>query len=288
MYNTKEKKIHIPPIKCQGIKSKLIPWVKETIKWEGKGKWVEPFLGSGVVAFNCAQETALLCDSNPHIIRFYDAIQKGVIDHQIARDYLEQEGQKLLKSNGDYYYDVRERFNLKKDPLDFLFLNRCCFNGMIRFNRKGGFNVPFGHKPSRFSKAYVTKIINQIIHVQEMTKNRNWSFLCQDYTETMKQVKADDFLYCDPPYAGRHVDYYNGWSSNNELKLHALLNQCPANFLLSTWFGNQHRRNPSIEELSQCFEVSKREHFYHIGASEDNRKPMWEALVFNYTSSPSS
>ena len=286
MNDPQKIKIHIPPIKCQGIKSKLTPWVKETIDWEGEGKWIEPFFGSGVVGFNCATENALFCDSNPHIIGFYNAIQKGIIDHQIARNFLEQEGQKLLSSGGEYYYEVRNRFNRGKDPLDFLFLNRCCFNGMIRFNSKGGYNVPFGHKPKRFSKAYITKIVNQIIHIQKISKDRNWSFICQDFIQTLSQVTADDFVYCDPPYAGRHVDYYNGWSTENELELHQLLDQCPARFILSTWFGNQHRQNPLIDNLKNRFQVIKKEHFYHIGASEKNRKPMWEALVLNYTSSP--
>jgi DNA adenine methylase len=63
-------------------------------------------------------------------------------------------GDENLKKGGqDYYLEVRKRFNEFGNPLDFLFLNRSCFNGIMRFNSKGGYNVPFGHKPERFAQA---------------------------------------------------------------------------------------------------------------------------------------
>src|SRR5699024_5237517 len=123
--------------------TKLIPFISDSVKWEGDGIWVEPFLGSGVVLFNIQPKKAIIGDSNPHIISFYQKIQSGSITPSIVRQFLEQEGKKLLETNGDYYYEVRERFNEFKSSLDFLFLNRSCYNGMMRFNSKGNFNVPF-------------------------------------------------------------------------------------------------------------------------------------------------
>ena len=69
--------VGVPPIKCQGIKTKLVPFLFRSICWTPKEKalWVEPFLGSGVVAFNLAPQRALLTDTNRHIIAFYQAIQ---------------------------------------------------------------------------------------------------------------------------------------------------------------------------------------------------------------------
>jgi DNA adenine methylase len=64
-------KISVPPIKCQGIKTKLIPFIAENIEWNGKGKWIEPFLGSGVVLFNIQPDIALISDTNKHIIELY-------------------------------------------------------------------------------------------------------------------------------------------------------------------------------------------------------------------------
>ena len=104
----------------------------------------------------------LFSDSNPHLINFYNSVVSGKIDGFKVRKFLELHGEILSRCGQDFYYEVRERFNETHEPLDFLFLNRSCFNGMIRFNRKGDFNVPFGHKPQRFSKAYITKIVNQV------------------------------------------------------------------------------------------------------------------------------
>jgi len=233
-------KVMIPPIKCQGIKSKLVPLIKRTVDWSFKGTWVEPFMGSGVVGFNVMPRNAIFADSNPHLINFYKAIASGTIDGSKVRNFLERDGEILSRRGKDYYYEVRDRFNESHNPLDFLFLNRSCFNGMIRFNSKGGFNVPFGHKPQRFSKAYITKIVNQVDYVYVISRNSNWSFMCQDFRETLGGVSEEDFVYCDPPYVGRHVDYFDSWDEENERQLFTILSQCPCKFILSTWHSNQY------------------------------------------------
>lgn len=276
-------KVMIPPIKCQGIKSKLVPFIKRSVDWSFEGRWIEPFMGSGVVGFNITPRDAIFADSNPHLINFYNAIASGKIDGLKVRDFLERQGEILSRCGQDYYYQVRERFNETHEPLDFLFLNRSCFNGMIRFNRKGDFNVPFGHKPQRFSKGYITKVVNQVDYVHVMSRHANWSFVCQDFRETLKDISDDDFVYCDPPYVGRHVDYFDSWDEKNEQYLFEILRQSPCRFILSTWHSNQYRENVFLETLWSGFQVLTKEHFYHIGAKEKNRKPMLEALVMNFT-----
>ena len=66
----KEKKIHVPPIKIQGIKTKLVPLIKDNIIMDKEMLWVEPFMGSGVVGFNIRPQQAIFADTNPHIINF--------------------------------------------------------------------------------------------------------------------------------------------------------------------------------------------------------------------------
>ena len=121
-------KVMIPPIKCQGIKSKLVPFIKQVVDWSFEGRWIEPFMGSGVVGFNIMPHDAVFADSNPHLINFYNAIAQGKIDGLKVRQFLEEQGEKLSRLGQNYYYEVRERFNKTHEPLDFLFLNRCCFN----------------------------------------------------------------------------------------------------------------------------------------------------------------
>ena len=277
-----KRKIIVPPIKCQGIKSKLAEWILSFTNLKKGERWVEPFMGSGVVGFSLQPENALFCDLNQHLINFYNSIKDGKITSKIARDFLEEEGANLTKKGDEHYYFVRERFNEKKDSLDFLFLNRSCFNGVMRFNRKGFYNVPFGHKPERFAKAYLTKICNQIEKVEHSTKIFNWNFACQDFRQTILNSTTNDLIYCDPPYFGRHTDYFNTWTETEEKDLFELLEKTPAKFILSTWHSNQYRNNNELKKYQNSFEIITKEHFYHVGASEKNRNPMTEAIVLNY------
>ncbi|RKZ50275.1 MAG: DNA adenine methylase [Candidatus Parabeggiatoa sp. nov. 2] len=275
-------KVNIPPIKSQGIKTKLVPWLKHLVPVDFDGVWIEPFMGTGVVAFNLAPQQAVLCDTNPHLINFYNAISEGEIIPEVVRHFLNNEGAKLLEKGESYYYEVRARFNHEHKPLDFLFLNRAGFNGMIRFNKKGEFNIPFCRKPQRFAQAYVTKIVNQVDYVAKLFKRKDFVFKCQDFKETIKAGTEEDIIYCDPPYIDRHVDYYNGWNKEHEEVLFHALSQSPSRFILSTWHHNDYRENEYINTFWNKFNILTREHFYHVGAREKNRNPMIEAFVTNY------
>jgi DNA adenine methylase len=274
-------KIFVPPIKSQGIKTKLVPWIKEIIPKEINGTWIEPFMGTGVVAFNIRPNRAILADTNPHLINFYNEIKNNTINPNIVKHYLEEEGNKLLNIE-DYYYEVRQRFNDFHNPLDFLFINRAGFNGMIRFNKKGGHNVPFCKKPNRFAKAYITKIVNQVDNIQKIIKNNDYTFLNQSFEKTIAMASEEDILYCDPPYIDRYVDYYNGWNKKNENKLNQLLEQFKGKFILSTWHSNKYRKNEYLNTIWKKFNLVTKEHFYHLGGSENNRNSMLEALILNH------
>ena len=274
-------KIFVPPIKSQGIKTKLVEWIKFNVDDVKYDRWVEPFMGTGVVAFNVKPKKALLCDSNPHLIRFYNAIKSKEITSAIVKKHLTEEGKKLLKSEGQYYYEVRERFNLEKNPLDFLFLSRSCFNGMMRFNKKGGFNVPFCKKPNRFAQSLITKITNQVENISQIIESGDYTFKNQDFHETLKEVSSKDFIYSDPPYIGRHVDYFDSWTEENEKDLKNNLLNSKAKFILSTWLSNKYRTNDYVFSIwKDCF-VSTKEHFYHVGGKESNRNAVYEALLSN-------
>ncbi len=280
----------IPPIKSQGIKTKLVPWINDIISRSGldlcRANWVEPFFGTGVVGLN-AQVGGLriVGDSNPHIINFYNGIKDGVVTSFNMREYLEREGAGLASADEEgyaHYRDVRDRFNKEHSPFDFIFLSRAGFNGMMRFNKKGEWNIPFCKKPDRFAPAYVTKICNQVANVQRVIQRYQWEFRNQNFMETIKRAKEGDIIYCDPPYYGRYVDYYNGWSLDDEKALFDALKHTPAHFVLSTWHHNEFRKNDMMERFWNEFNVATQEHFYHGGGHIENRHPMVEALVYNF------
>jgi len=274
-------KVFVPPIKSQGIKTKLVDWISSNVKEIEFDRWVEPFMGTGVVAFNVRPKKALMCDSNPHLINFYNALKNKEITSGIVKQHLITEGEKLLKSDGEHYYELRKRFNEKGNPLDFLFLSRSCFNGMMRFNKKGGYNVPFCKKPNRFAQALVTKITNQVENISQIIENGDYTFVNQDFKTTLENIGSTDFVYSDPPYIGRHVDYFDSWSEDEEVLLKDGLNKSEANFILSTWLSNKYRVNNYVFDVWKDCYVTTKEHFYHVGGKESNRNAVYEALLSN-------
>lgn len=281
----KNKKIIIPPIKSQGIKTKLVPWIMEIVP-KTNGKWIEPFLGTGVVAFNARFKQAILNDANPHIIEFYKGIQSGLITGPKMKKYLEEEGAKLREAGNegyDHYREIRNRFNQNFSPYDFIFLSRAGFNGMMRFSKKGHWNIPFCKKPDRFAQAYVTKIVNQLENVSKIIQAEpKWIFLSKPFSEIIPLATKDDIIYCDPPYFGRYVDYYNGWTEQDEEMLFNQLNETKAKFILSTWHHNNWRENEMIKKFWNKFNILTKDHFYHSGGKVENRQTVVEALICNF------
>lgn len=283
-------KVIVPPIKSQGIKTKLVPWINDLILQSGidlkKATWIEPFFGTGVVGLNAPiKGNHIVGDTNPHLINLYNGIKDGRINQFSMRAYLEHES-KILESADEngyaYYREVKNRFNREHSPFDFVFLSRAGFNGMMRFNRKGEWNIPFCKKPNRFAPAYVTKICNQVASVEKVIRKGNWQFLNQNFLDTIKMAQGGDIIYCDPPYFGRYVDYYNGWTEADEEALYSALMNTPAHFILSTWHHNEFRKNDMMDCFWNQFNVMTQEHFYHGGGHIENRHPMVEALVYNF------
>lgn len=93
-------KVHIPPLKTQGIKTKLVPWIARCAPSAAWTVWVEPFMGSDVVGFNLAPRRALFSDTNVHIIDFYRSIQDGQLTAAGCRKFLESEGARLKSRGG--------------------------------------------------------------------------------------------------------------------------------------------------------------------------------------------
>nr|WP_294495467.1 Dam family site-specific DNA-(adenine-N6)-methyltransferase [uncultured Mediterraneibacter sp.] len=272
-------KILVPPIKCQGIKTKLVPFIKEKVKRNDDGVWIEPFVGTGVVALNMSPRKAILTDKNQYIIAFYQGIQNGTITSQSVREFLEHHGRELEKYGVKYYNQMRDEFNKNGEPLHFLFLNRSDFNGMIRFNKKGQFNVPFCQKPNRFSKAYITKICNQIDNAAHVMEGKDWKFECCSWERAFEYASENDYIYIDPPYIGRDTSYVGEWPEEEAISLAEYSHNTPANVCLSMWKENKFRRNDHLFDYWSDFTWYEQDHFYHIGAKENNRHPMIEVLA---------
>lgn len=153
---------------------------------------VEPFVGSGAIFLNTDYSDYLLSDSNEDLIRLYQTLKTYGEDfiHYCATFFIPENNQP------DSYYAWRERYNTTDDGMLksalFVYLNRHCYNGLCRYNRKNQFNVPFG----RYEKPYFPA--NEMLAFYHKAQQAVFRHL--DFKETMRQAVPGDVVYCDPPY----------------------------------------------------------------------------------------
>ncbi len=156
-------------------------------------KLVEPFVGAGSIFLNTDYEHYLLADINPDLINLYNLLK------QQPELYISEAKRWFVAENNrkEAYLDVRSQFNQTNDvlyrSLAFLYMNRFGFNGLCRYNKKGGFNVPFGS----YKKPYFPE--QELEFFAE--KANKATFVCESYPETFKRARKGSVIYCDPPYA---------------------------------------------------------------------------------------
>jgi len=180
-------------LKWAGGKKKVVHEIASLLPKRGKKRLVDPFVGGGSVFLNLDYEEYLLVDMNQDLINLFNIIKNQPIEF-IA------EAQKFFNGNNNQpetYYELRSQFNQSDDPYErsllFLYLNRHGYNGLCRYNKSGGYNVPFG----RYKRPYFPK--DELKYFSE--KAQKATFLQGDFETTFSQLKANDVVYCDPPYS---------------------------------------------------------------------------------------
>lgn len=178
---------------------------------------VEPFVGAGSIFLNTDFEHYVLADINPDLINLYDLLKNEPERYitEAKRWFTPEYNRK------EAYLDVRKTFNESDDTfyrsLAFLYMNRFGFNGLCRYNKKGGFNVPFGS----YKKPYFPE--NELVFFAEKAKRA--TFVCTGYEESFALAKANSVVYCDPPYAplsntANFTSYAaNGFTLDDQAKL---------------------------------------------------------------------
>jgi DNA adenine methylase len=198
-----------PFLKWAGGKTQLISEIEKSLPNKivtKKFTYIEPFAGSGAVLFwmlNNFQnlEKAVINDINEDLINTYKTIAskpKELISilQILQNEFHGLEGQDEAKK--EYYYSKRELYNTRKEELSgqaalFIFLNRTCFNGLYRVNRKNEYNVPMGSykRPTICDKENILAVSQALQKVE---------ILCGDYEETLNHVDINTLFYFDPPY----------------------------------------------------------------------------------------
>jgi DNA adenine methylase (dam) len=209
-----------PLIKYRGGKSNEIPNIWKHIP-RYKGRYIEPFFGGGALYFHLEPKRAIINDINAKLMAFYRGVKN---DFSNLREELEEiekayevnrrqfDSLKLLTpnervedKNEELYYQLRDMFNdlsEKKysDSLLYFFINKTAYSGMIRYNSKGEFNVPFG-RYERLNTSLVTKKHSDLLINAEIHNT--------DYKNIFDMAEPDDFMFLDPPYDCVFSDYGN-------------------------------------------------------------------------------
>ena len=209
-----------PPLKWAGGKRWQLQHVRPLWAGHERLRLVEPFCGGLAITLGLSPNRALLNDVNPHLINFYRWLGRGL---SISFPMSNLEGP---------YYARRERFNQllsegKEHTAEaaglFYYLNRTGYNGLCRFNRKGGFNVPFG----KYVRICYT---DDFSHYRE-TFSR-WEFANSDFEKI--PLAPSDFVYADPPYDVEFTQYsQHGFSWEEQVRAAEWLSRHPGPVVLS-------------------------------------------------------
>lgn len=193
-----------PFLKWAGGKSRLLADFDRYFP-EKFGTYFEPFLGGGAVFFHlvCRRriEKAVISDANKDLMNCYVTIRDSL--EELLRDL--KPLQHHARDKDFYYNTARRRFNEIRlsTGLDgnvekaafMMYLNRTCYNGLYRVNKRGEFNVPWGrYKNPRIFDEQNLRAVNAVL------KREGIEIMCKDYQEAVEDCRAGDFIYFDPPY----------------------------------------------------------------------------------------
>ena len=267
-------------------------------------RYVEPFVGGGAFFFflkrNFRVKESFLIDINKELIIGYKVIQNNVNELIDELSSMEEKYLKLSEEQRkDFYYNIRDEYNRQKDNFDYvnynldwvkraaylIFLNKTCFNGLYRLNKKGEFNVPFGK--------YKNPTICDADNLIEVSKAlENTEVICADFEESKKYIHKNTLVYLDPPYRPlnntSNFTSYNedGFDDDDQRRLAQFFKEMDkrgAYLILS----NSDPKNEDVDdnffdELYAGFIIERAKAKRYINSNGDKRGDISELIIRNY------
>lgn len=281
-----------PMIKYRGGKSKEIPYIMEFVP-KFKGRYIEPFLGGGAVFFHLNPESAIINDINTPLMTFYRGVRD---DYKTLRQELDEiesiyvknretfetlkklhPNERVEDANESLYYELRKMYNnltekLYSDALLYYFINKTSYSGMIRFNSKGEFNVPYGRYKS-LNTNLITEEHSMLLQKAEMYNT--------DYSEIFHMSQQRDFMFLDPPYDCifsdyGNVEYRDGFNEENHRQLAQDFRNlgCMALMVIG--------KSPLIEELYNGMIVGEYGKHYSVNIKNRFKAENTHLIITNY------
>jgi len=268
-----------PFLKWAGNKYRIIDKIKSLLP-EGE-RLIEPFAGSGALFLNTHYSAYLLCDTNADLINLYQILKRegpGFIRY--CKRYFNSK-----YNNADSYYLLRDRFNsthhIRQKAALFVYLNRHGYNGLCRYNSKGGYNVPFG----RYVRPYFPEKEMLAFH----HKAQAAEFRICSFEESLSFAREGDVVYCDPPYVPLSVSAsFTSYSAggfdltqqmklaqlaeqHNCKKIPVLISNHDTRFTRKTYRNANTRKYFTVQRFISC-NGQKREHAGEVLALFNNGK----------------
>lgn len=281
-----------PMIKYRGGKSREIPYLLPYIP-EFQGRYIEPFLGGGAMFFYLEPRRAIVNDINPQLISFYRGVRDGYEQLRHELDVLgnlyaanraefdrlkaETPQERVHDANETLYYHIRNMYNNLVDrefseAAIYYFINKTSYSGMIRYNARGEFNVPFG----RYRSINPSAVTQEHSILLQRTEVRN-----EDYAAIFNRCNEDDFMFLDPPYDCIFSDYGNeryreGFNEDSHRRLAQDFHNLPCRALMVIG------RTPLTEELYNGGIVDEYGKNYSVNIRNRFKAATTHIVVTNY------
>ena len=281
-----------PMIKYRGGKTKEIPHIMWYIP-RFKGRYIEPFFGGGALFFYLEPRQAIINDINEKLIGFYKGVRddfsvlRGELD-ELERTYEQNRKEfdalkklhpndRVNDKNEELYYKLRAMFNdaSSKEYSDaalYYYINKTAYSGMIRYNAKGEFNVPFGRYAHLNTKA---------VSLSHSLLLKRAAIYNVDYSDVFNMCNKDDFMFLDPPYDCVFSDYGNeeykdGFNEDSHRKLAQDFANLPCKALMVI------SRTPLTEELYSSNIVGEYAKSYAVNIRNRFKSFATHIIVTNY------
>ncbi len=291
----KQSTLAKPFLKWAGGKSRLIPEIEvrlpNGLKTGLIDTYVEPFVGGGAVFFYIAQRYEsikhfYLFDINQDLVNCYNVIKNDV--ESLISELKQLETKFLRRSTEkrkDFFYRIRTEFNGDRSPAKLIFLNKTCFNGLYRVNKKGQFNVPFGdYKKPTICDAEKLRTVSLLLKKATM--------IFADFSQSEKYITEQTFIYFDPPYRPLSpTASFTSYAKENFTQVDQIrlaefcrsINKKGAKFLLSN--SDPKNENPNdcfFETHYKGFQIDTVKATRQINCKASGRGLINELLITNY------
>ena len=271
-----------PFVKWAGGKRQIIDKLKEYVPDE-YNTYYEPFIGGGALLFELSPKNAVINDSNEELMNVY----RCLCDEEKFKKMCNLLNHYEAEHSEEFYYEIRNKDKNKNaysrlsdytKAARTIYLNKACFNGLYRVNKKNEFNVPFGKK----TKINTYEGSNLITVSNYLTMN-NIKILSIDFEEAVKDVKPKDFIYFDPPYDSDTSTFNSyteeGFDRNEQIRLAKVfkeLDKKGAYVMLSN------HNTSLINDLYKDYNIHLIEAKRNINANGKKRGKVEEVIITNY------